>query len=176
MHALSLEDGSHSVVAANLSLVIRILQITRLDVLPDLFDALGTGELGFAIEELGERRGEGERFLLQISLLPFLRCHKGDTNMESTASIHVPLLLFAFYLTVVLILYPRCALLLPLARLLLHYFPPLVMAPRTCSRGPRPSRVLLRLQSRCHGRIIINRMAGLGLLDLLLGWSGGNRG
>jgi hypothetical protein len=60
--AILLEDGAHGVVAANLALVGRVLQVALLDVFPYFLDGLGARELGFA-QEGGEGGGEGHWFL-----------------------------------------------------------------------------------------------------------------
>lgn len=48
VHAILLEDGAHSVVAADLTFVVWILQVSRFHVLPDLLYGLRARELCFA--------------------------------------------------------------------------------------------------------------------------------
>lgn len=48
MNAVRLEYGAQRAVAANLALIVRVLEVVRLDVLPDLLDGLRARELGFA--------------------------------------------------------------------------------------------------------------------------------
>jgi hypothetical protein len=45
VHAVLLEHGAHGVVAADLALVGRVLQVALFDVFPDLLDGLRAGEL-----------------------------------------------------------------------------------------------------------------------------------
>lgn len=45
MHFILLEDQLHLLVAPDLALVVRVLQVARLDVLPYLLDGLGAREL-----------------------------------------------------------------------------------------------------------------------------------
>jgi hypothetical protein len=45
VHAVLLEDRAHCVVATDLALVGRVLQVALFDVFPDLLDGLRAGEL-----------------------------------------------------------------------------------------------------------------------------------
>ena len=58
MHPLLPENGPHRVIAPDLPLVGRVLEVALLDVGPDAFDRLRARE-GFAAQEACEGGGEG---------------------------------------------------------------------------------------------------------------------
>jgi hypothetical protein len=92
--AILLEDGAHGVVAANLALVGRVLQVALLDVFPYFLDGLGARELGFA-EEGGEGGGEGHWFLGTSKLgFGFLR---GGIEGDGGRTWNPPFLLGLFF-------------------------------------------------------------------------------
>ena len=53
MHAILLEDSAKAIITPDLALVGRVLQVTLLDVCPDLFDGLRSGELVSLVPSLG---------------------------------------------------------------------------------------------------------------------------
>jgi hypothetical protein len=59
MDAILLENRAHRIVAPDLALVGRVLQVALLDVLPDLLDGLGAR---------GEGGGQGHWFLSDVRL------------------------------------------------------------------------------------------------------------
>lgn len=62
VHPVRFEDPAHSIIAADLALVIRILEITRSHVLPDLLDGLWTGE-GVNAKQFRQRLRQRHWFL-----------------------------------------------------------------------------------------------------------------
>jgi hypothetical protein len=71
VHTILFENRPHRVVAANLPLISRVLQVARFDVFPDFLHSLGARELCF-VEEGGEGGGEGHWFLFEMLAFSFI--------------------------------------------------------------------------------------------------------